>query len=86
VDLIYRLVGLVEFADGVFLVLQPDRWSHFWRKAIKNIGRSNVAPWILAAVEIGFGLYLLLNPPGGRGFGFFRRSSSPMTASGTEGL
>jgi hypothetical protein len=57
---ILRLAGAWGVADSIWLAVAPRSWARFWGRWISRAEAGGVFPRVLAALEFGTSLSLLL--------------------------
>jgi hypothetical protein len=59
-ELVSKSLAIWGLGDAVWMAVDPVSWGRFWGRAISYVRQGGPPARLLAAVEFGFSLYLLL--------------------------
>jgi hypothetical protein len=58
-NLIMKILGLWGLADACWMAARPSAWSNFWQQTVAKVGHGQVAPRVLALLQIATCLWML---------------------------
>ena len=59
-ELLLKLLALWGIVDAIWMAVDPGDWGQFWGRFIGIIGRGGIPARLLALLQGGFSLYLLV--------------------------
>ncbi len=62
----WKAIGAISIADGLWLAADPKGWSKFWSRTAKKAGKRPSYHWAFAAMELGIGAWMLLPRASGK--------------------